>query len=57
MIWYTKFEFIAYAYRELWPTGKNDPPPGPGRVRKNPIYILYLWIQNFYDSYVPETVD
>jgi len=21
------FKFLAYAYRELWPVGKNDPNP------------------------------
>jgi len=32
-------KFLTYAYRELWPAGKNDPPvlkgsikPGPNRV-------------------------
>jgi len=29
-------KFLANAYRELWPAGKNDPSSGPGRVRKSP---------------------
>jgi len=33
-------KFLAYAYRELWPAGKNNPSaPGPGRVRKSPALI------------------
>jgi len=25
-------KFLAYAYRKLWPAGKYDPPPSPGRT-------------------------
>jgi len=33
-------KFLAYANRELWPAGKNDP-HGPGRVRKSPVKTNY----------------
>jgi len=39
---HTKFEVSVpffYAYRELWPEGRNDPPLGSGRVRKSPVLI------------------
>jgi len=37
---HTKFEvlFEVYAYRELWPAGKNEL-SGPERVRKSPVLI------------------
>ena len=45
-------KFLAYAYRELWPTGKNDPPrpykgskkPGLNRVKEfcNMTTVMYI---------------
>jgi len=29
------FKFLAYAYRELWSTGKNDHPPPPVMIYYN----------------------
>jgi len=46
---YQIWKFLAYAYHELWPAGKNDPPlSGPGRVRKSLIVTCIKAFLRFF---------